>query len=286
MRLRLLPAAEQGAGAEGDLRALGRRPSHLDVRGGVLRAARGGTAGDQRGEPRSERADPAVGRGAGRPSRPARRARPDEVPARRGARAGRLRLLDGARVRCRARSRRGRARVDVRGLRQPPRRLRDAHTPPGRGRRRGGSRGAPDRGARGRAAAGLTPRPAERHRLLAPLHRARRGLGRGRDGRRVRHAHAPLRDDVPAHCAARHGRSRIRPVSRRSSAATSSGGSSGASRASSARAATGAGSSCSTTTPGRDTPGATSRRSQPSAARIPSTPSTTCCSERPLRPGS
>ena len=74
------------------------------------------------------------------------------------------------------------------------------------------------------AAAGLPPRPAQRHRLGAPLRRARRGRGRGRDGRRVRHAHAPLRDDVPAHRAAAVGARGSGAPARRSSAATSSGG--------------------------------------------------------------
>ena len=45
------------------------------------------------------------------------RADEDALPPRRGARAGRLGLLDRARVRGRARRRRGRARLDVRGLR-------------------------------------------------------------------------------------------------------------------------------------------------------------------------
>ena len=56
LRLRLLPAPRQGARAEGDLRALGRRPAHLDVGGGLLRAARGGGAGDQRAQPRARTA--------------------------------------------------------------------------------------------------------------------------------------------------------------------------------------------------------------------------------------
>ena len=135
LRLRLLPAPEQGAGAEGDLRALVGGPADLDVGLGVLRAARGGAAGDQRREPRPERADPPLGRRARGPPGPAGRAGADALPPGRGAGTGRLRLLDRPRVRGRARRERGRARLDVRGVRTAPRPLRDAHAAAGRGRR-------------------------------------------------------------------------------------------------------------------------------------------------------
>ena len=55
------------------------------------------------------------------------------------------------------------------------------------------------------AAAGLAPRPAQRHRGEPPLRRARRGGARRRPGRRVRHAHAHLRPDEPLRGAAAVG---------------------------------------------------------------------------------
>ena len=96
--------------------------------------------GDQRAQPRAERPDQAVGgRARGPPGAPGR-ADEDALPARRGARAGCLGLLDRARVRGRAGSRRGRARLDVCGLRPPARDLRHAHAAARRGRGRAPSR--------------------------------------------------------------------------------------------------------------------------------------------------
>ena len=55
------------------------------------------------------------------------------------------------------------------------------------------------------AAAGVAPHPAQRARIVTPLRRARRRCSRQRHGRGLRHAHAALRHDVPAHRAAAGG---------------------------------------------------------------------------------
>ena len=70
-------------------------------------------------------------------------------------------LLDRPRVRV-DKGTRGRARRHVRGLRQAPRHLRNAHATPRRGRRRGRRRGAPHERALWRAAADLPPVSEER----------------------------------------------------------------------------------------------------------------------------
>ena len=207
LRLRLLPAPRQGARAEGDLRPLGRRcRSRWTTAAGYFERLEEAAPGDQRAQPRAERADPARRRRPRGPARAPGRAERDALPARRGARAGRLGLLDRARVRGRAGRRRGRARLDVRGLRPPrtasTRRTRDAAT---RARTRRSRRRCARRERSGvrLQVSHLVPRNG--HRVGAPLHRARRRCRRRRAGRRLRHAHAALRHDVPAHGAAAVG---------------------------------------------------------------------------------
>ena len=107
--------------------------------------------------------------------------------------------------------------------------------------------------ALGRAAAGLPPRPAQRHRLGAPLHRARRataaaaGMDVAFDMHTRLYGTTFLLTALPPWALEDPARLRGDPRQRRAAAEAAR-----ATRASSARAATGAGSSCSTTTPGPD----------------------------------
>ena len=200
LRLRLLPAPQQGARAEGDLRALRRRPAHLDV------GRRATSSGSRR---RRRRSTCSASRRTARSgcrwsaSRTGRRGRTSctkmrylldealeqgawgystglEYAAERGADEDELVSM------CEVCGRRH-------GIYATHTRLRDEGADV---RGRGGA--AHGRALR-REAAGLPPRPAQRARIGAPLHRARRRCGGRRDGHRLRHAHAALRDDVPAH---------------------------------------------------------------------------------------
>ena len=282
LRLRLLPAAEQGARAEGDLRALGRCPAHLDDGRRLLRAARGGGAGDQRARA-SCRTGRSGSRSSGSPT-----GRPGPTSSRRCGTCSTRRSSRERGATRRASSTRPSA-APTRTSSSRCARSAAAATASTR-RTRGGATRAPTRRSPRRCA-----RPSARAcGCRSPISFPRNGIEsarrcielverrrRGRHGRRVRHAHAALRDDLPAHGAAAVG-------ARGSVAAARDPRQQGAAardarlrehpqrgrRLEPHRAAR-------QRRLARPTRGATSRRSRPSAGRSRSTPSTTCCSAPP-----
>ena len=115
LRARVLPDPRSRARAARDLRLHAVAPAHVARRGRLLRAARGGAAGRERGEPRPERTAATRRRGARGPAGDRRGAGRRWAAPRGVARAGRLGLLDRSRVRRGAGRERGRARAALRG---------------------------------------------------------------------------------------------------------------------------------------------------------------------------